>query len=348
MRIAIDGRLINKSQNTGISRYTEYLINYYLERYHDSDLFLITNDHTISYKGVSSVYCEHKPFGLFGFLRFSKFVKNLSVDLLHSPFYSGLVTPIKGTKNIVTTHDLMYRLVPGFFGRNGFVSYLKIKYFNFIVQNSLKNSTQIISVSETTQKDVAKVYQLNSVHIPEESDVGTELDITILKRYNLETKSYFFYCGNNRPHKNIEFIAEIFSANANFPTLVLAGNGHHSRSNVVATGVVSEEELRALYTHAIAFVFPSKYEGFGLPVLESLRCKTIVVASDIPAFNEFRSNNILFFKEGDKQEFIRAIDTAQIKGYVDEPLFFNSYGKKKIYQLLDQLIQVVLNDRERK
>lgn len=115
----------------------------------------------------------------------------------------------------------------------------------------------------------------------------------------------------------------------------MAGKGHSDSKNVKSLGVVTEEELKSLYSSSIAFIFPSIYEGFGLPILEALDSKTLVIASEIPAFTEFESKNILFFKIGDQYSFISAIKDAMEKEFAEEPLFFENYSKNRIYNLLD-------------
>lgn len=339
MKIGIDCRLIDKNNNTGISRYTEFLIEYYIDRFGCNNIILITND--ISYQNdyCKVVYTNLKPFNVIHFVQFSNFVNRIKLDLLHVPFYSALILKNKNIKVIVTVHDLMYRLVEGFFGTNRIINKLKVLYFDFIVKKSLLNADMIVSVSETTKKDVLKEFYFDSVHIPEDSNIECKANLSILKKFNLSKKEYFFYCGNNRPHKNIDFIKSIFNNNLDLPPLVLAGKGHQKGENVIATGVVSEEELIALYKSAIAFVFPSKYEGFGLPVLESLRLGTFVIASKIPAFLEFDSQNIFFFELNNSEDFMRAIDNSRTKNFVNNTVFFKTYEKKRIYKLNDQLLK---------
>ncbi|OUL63008.1 glycosyltransferase family 1 protein [Flavobacterium sp. AJR] len=344
MRIGIDCRLINLTQNTGISRYTEFLIEYYIHKFDLDNIILISNDPEFKYDRCNIIYTKLKPFNIFHFFKFSGFISNSNFDLFHVPFYSGFFIKNSKTKTIVTVHDLMYRFVHGFFGKNKFLNYLKIKYFDFIVKRSLKNSDTIVSVSETTRKDVFDIFGFSSIHIPEDSEIKGEMDFEILNRYNLTRKGFFFYCGNNRPHKNINFIIDIFANNPDLPPLVLSGKGHQNNKNVIATGIVSEEELKALYKSAIAFIFPSRYEGFGLPVLESIRLETFVISSKISAFLEFKTNNIFFFELDNKDEFSESIKKTLSQEFIIDELFLTHYDKKKIHLLNDNLVDNLLNN----
>ncbi len=107
---------------------------------------------------------------------------------------------------------------------------------------------------------------------------------------------YIFYAGDTDKRKNVENLLKALSRMKNL-TLVMAGGflkEHQiellkklgAESSVIQTGYVTREELRSLYSGALLFVFPSKYEGFGLPLLEAMKCGTPVVASDIEIFRE--------------------------------------------------------------
>ncbi len=343
MIVAIDCRLLDKKKNTGISRFTEFIINFYIEFIGDNNIILITNDIDLFYGNCQIVRTSYKPYRFFDFIRFSFFCKSLNIDLLHSPFYSGLLFKFFEFKSIITVHDLMYRKVPGFFGSSKLLNFIKIIYFDFIVYNSLKNSDAIVTVSETTKEDLISIFKINSFYITEECLAFDNDDISILNKHNLKHKNYFFYCGNNRPHKNIEFIKNIFSNNHDLPILVLAGSEHSSINNVIAIGQVSEQELKALYKSCIAFIFPSLYEGFGLPILECLQSRSLVIASDIKAFREFNSKNILFFELGNKKDFLNCLYKSQKLNFVYEYNFWNRYSKSNIFEKYSILFNNVLN-----
>lgn len=339
MKVGIDCRLINKIQNTGISRYTEFLIDYYISRFGVSNVILITNDISYENSDCKVIYTTLKPYNILHFFRFPNFVNNIGLDLLHVPFYSALFKKNSNIKVIVTVHDLMYRLVNDFFDTNKILNQFKLFYFDFIVNKSLINSDVIVSVSKTTKNDILITFGFDSVHIPEDSNIEFDADLSKLNKFNLINKPFYFYCGNNRPHKNIDFIRSIFNNNLDLPPLVLAGKGHQKSENVISLGVVSEEELIALYKSAMAFIFPSKYEGFGLPVLESLRLGTFVIASNIPAFLEFDSKNIFYFELNNKDEFLIAIDKSKTQSFIKEESFFDYYDKSRIYKLNDQMLK---------
>jgi glycosyltransferase involved in cell wall biosynthesis len=340
MKIALDARLLDKRHNTGISRYTEFLMEYYVKRYGEENLCIITNDIELQIEKWNIIPTKLKPFNIFHFCRYGHFIKQFHFDILHIPFYSGTLFELRGTFVLLTVHDLMYRLVKDFFGGNLILSKAKKIYFDFIVKHSVRNANAVISVSKTTSADLLEAFNIKSVVIPENSEICTEREMEIIEKYNLHPKGFFLYCGNNRPHKNLKLVIEVFNSSLELPTLVLAGKGHQSSSNVIAVDVVSDAELKALYESAIAFVFPSKYEGFGLPILESLEFGTPVIASRISAFIEFQNKNIFYFDVDDSKQLKEALNEVLNHKFIDDMTFFEKYRKDSIYKMLDALCRI--------
>lgn len=341
-RIGIDCRLINMIQNTGISRYTKFMINYYGLRFGEEKILLITNDKQFTCKGFKILFTTYKPYNLRDFLRFGALIRDSGIDYLHSPFYSSFAFKPKNVVSVITVHDLMYRLVPHFFSNNAFLNFIKKKYFDLIVHKSIKNSDLIVSISETTKEDVLKAFGALSIHIPEDSEIALSNDQSIITQFNLTKQNYFFYCGNSRPHKNLDFVIKTFNKHSDLPTLVLAGKGHIDSPNVISVGMVSDEQLSSLYAGAIAFIFPSSYEGFGLPILESIRLNTPVIASRISAFLEFNSKNIHFFSLNDEDELLLQIRAAAPKTFHDDTVFLEKYNHERIYKLTDEAIKTLV------
>lgn len=336
MKIVIDARLLDRVNNTGISRYIEFLFKYYCGKYPKNHIYIISNDKMFRYDQCNVIYTKLKPYNILHFFIYYFKIVRLNPTLYHAPFYSGLAFGSK-EKVIVTVHDLMYRIVPSFFSPNIFLNRIKILYFDCIVGLSLKHADEIISVSQTTNRDVSKFFKRNSVTIPENSEITVAANDTIITKYNLSNKRYFFYCGNSRPHKNLDILYKVFEVNDDLPLLVLAGKGHRNTKNVLCVGTISDNELKTLYSAAIAFVFPSFYEGFGLPILESFYSKTIVVASRISAFLEFENENILFFDPNSCDELYLCLKKAERQEFVENN-FVDRFDDKSLMAQYDGLL----------
>lgn len=337
-KIAIDCRLLGY-KNTGIARYIHNLVKYYKTKLHLFDIILIVNNNqSIDYQCLNYVQTRLKPYSIFDFLFYPFLVRKLGVNIIHCPTYSGLLYKLSDVACILTVHDLMYKIVPNFFSNYEFINKTAIAYYEFIVRASIRNSDRVIAVSRTTASDLRDYYKVEAVVIPENSQIISQPDHEIIGKFNLIPKNFFLYCGNARQHKNLDFVKSVFIKNNDLPTLVLAGFGHSSTNNVVALGVVTDEELRSLYENCIGFVFPSKYEGFGLPVLEALHCGTQVVASNIPAFKEFDSPSIHYFELNDIKSFVKGLNSAQHQPKPTNRLFFKPYSDNQIHKLMDGLL----------
>lgn len=308
MKILLDGRLISEKP-TGISRYSLELIKMYQKKFGYKNVSVLVNE-SIPGASYKEIITKYRPFNLFHFFKFNKFLKPINFNLYHSLYYSNSFFKIKGKIYITTVHDLMYAVVKTFFGGNVFTNFLKRLYFDLLVSRTLKNSDYIISVSDTTREDVKSRFGYDSIFIPEGINViNSDKDVDI-EDMGLERDGYILYVGNSRPHKNLERTIEAFLLSESHKTLVLCGNNNNviipEGSNIRQLGFVSEDELVALYKNSSAFVFPSLYEGFGLPVLEALTLGTKVLSSTGGALKEFPEEVIYYFDPTNVKEIVRA------------------------------------------
>lgn len=318
MKILVDGRLLD-NKPTGISRYSEEIIKMYISKFgYDNVKVLIKRD--LKKRDFKYIETDYKPFNLRDYFFFHKFLKKIEFDVYHSLFYSNSFFKIKNKKYIITVHDMMYSVVNNFFNTNQITNNFKKFYFDFIVGRSLKNSDFIISVSETTQKDTLNLFKINSVVIGEGVNILTNTgDVNILDKLELIKKGYLLYVGNSRPHKNLDFLIKGFLESKTDKKLVLCGNkkglNRIENKRIIYTDFISDSELKVLYENCSAFIFPSKYEGFGLPILEALNYGAKVISSDGGALKEFPKSIIKYFSPYDIKELkecIESIDNYQI------------------------------------
>lgn len=313
MKILIDGRLMTDKQ-TGISRYTEELLKIYILLFGSENIILIIDKKLEKkFEGIKVIRTNFYPFNLLHFVKFYEFLKTIEFDIYHSMFYSNSFFKIKNKIYITTIHDLMYKLVPNFFYENKLLNKLSIMYFDFIVRRSLKNSDFIISVSKATQSDLLKIYNRNSIVITEgfntldSNDGKLEIDENII-----QSNKYFLYVGNKRPHKNIDFLKKCYLNSYTGKKLVIVGhrgiNISVNKKEIIYTGYINDHTLKYLYENASAFVFPSLYEGFGLPILESINCNTLVFSSNYGSLKEFGEYNIKYFDPNKEEELIELMN----------------------------------------
>jgi alpha-1,3-rhamnosyl/mannosyltransferase len=142
----------------------------------------------------------------------------------------------------------------------------------------------------------------------------------VRRKYDLPER-YLLYVGSNKPHKNLPALVDAYARLGDTPPLLLAGTqdprypqvgrrveqlGLENRVRIL--GAIPEEDLPALYGNALALVFPSLYEGFGLPPLEAMACGAPVACSDIPSLREAAGQAALWFDPSSPDSIASALE----------------------------------------
>ena len=257
-----------------------------------------------------------------------RYLRKNPVDVYHTQYITPLFVP-KEIKIITHIHDVSFLAYPEFI-RKSDLFFLKI-----LIPISLRRADKIVAVSEFTKNEIIKYYGTDSkkievVHNAVNEDFtksdysGNEL-FAIRKKYNLPEK-YVLYIGTMQPRKNVPMLVNAFVAAKNRITgikLVLAGNKNaHNfdkkidkeikklklEDDVIFSGFVDESDKAALFQMAEVFVYPSLYEGFGIPMLEAMSQKIPVLASNISVHLEVAEDGALYFDP-------RSVDEMQEKLY---------------------------------
>lgn len=208
------------------------------------------------------------------------------LDLFHAPHY---VVPLTRTPLVVTIHDLIH-LDPGLRHRNP----LARPYAQWMIGRAVRESQAVLSVSESVAGDVIRRFPhaAPKLHVTL-NGIDQRFRERVRKRSPLSgTQPYFLFVGNDKPHKNLDRLLEAFThvrrARPGVELLLVGVNPRARRfgEGVRALGWVADDELPALYQHALSLVAPSLQEGFGLPVAEAMASGVAVIAADIPALRE--------------------------------------------------------------
>jgi glycosyltransferase involved in cell wall biosynthesis len=209
------------------------------------------------------------------------------VDLLHTSDWSE---PSSKCPRVTTIHDLVFKKYPST------VDPLILSTQEKRLQKVVSTGTHVIADSKSTKIDLMETYQLPDERIdvvypginPDyKPQTQSEID-RVKNKYHLPD-SYILSLGKNEPRKNLPRLIE---ACKELPhPLVLTGQpgwGEQIKAggNVISTGYVDDQDLPALYSGALVFVYPSLYEGFGFPVLEAMACGTPVVTSNTSSLKE--------------------------------------------------------------
>lgn len=236
------------------------------------------------------------------------------IDVLFVPAHTLPILRKPGLKTVMTVHDLGAEFLPT-------THQLKQRlYLGFITKYQLNCATKLISVSQSTKKDlinqgiegekISVIYEGfdNSLFKPPSLDIYS----SILKQFDLENQKYFLFVGTIQPRKNLGNLIKAFKGFKNvFPQteikLVLAGGKGWLSEDIFTLpkklgikecvkflGRVKDEELPALYSGALAFTYPSLYEGFGLPILEAMACSCPVITSNSSSLPEVAGDGAIY------------------------------------------------------
>jgi glycosyltransferase involved in cell wall biosynthesis len=268
--------------------------------------------------------CAVSPFALAQHWRVRQVLRSVSAELYHSPYY--LMPYRVGLPMVFTCHDLIPLIFHEYFGARQRLIY------RFTHQLALNTARMTIAVSHSTKNDLQRFFQVNPkriVVVHEGVDAHFQppsraaLD-RVKQRYVLPDH-YVLYFGSNKPHKNVPHLVQAFAqSNLQSPAsnlqLVIAGHWDarypqakelveqlQLQDCVKFIGPVPDADLPALYGGAELFVFPSEYEGFGLPVLEAMACGAPVVCSNRSSLPEVAGEAALLCDPDDATALARAI-----------------------------------------
>lgn len=325
MKISIDARGITLYNGSGIGTYTENLVRELLNIDKENEYSLFwTGKNYESYKRENSqiIFTSRRHSGFYENYYFPNFIKNNNIDLHHIP-QNGIGLCENYENNcIVTIHDLIPYILPETTGRGYLERFLKN------MPSIIDNSKGILTVSEYSKKDILKFFN----HIPEEKVFVTPLaansnfkplDKDYCKNYIKEkfnfNKPYILYIGGFSLRKNARGLILAFdkiSKDLNEPhILLLAGSlkdegkkiaelakSLPSNENILFTGFIDDALLPTLYNGAEAFIYPSFYEGFGLPPLEAMSCMTPVITSNTTSIPEVTGDSCILIDPSNKTE----------------------------------------------
>ncbi len=226
------------------------------------------------------------------------------IDLFHAPHY--VLPPLTPCKSVVTIHDCIHLRFPQYLPNR-----LAYAYAWSSLWVATHRSTRVLTVSEASKRDILRYFSVPESKIDviynaideqfDESPTDAEIG-RVRERYQLEDP-FVLYAGNIKPHKNLERLIEAFSMLrkngfeqvklliigdeiSKYATLRRAVHRHKLHHQVRFLGFVSDKTLACLYRLAGVFVFPSLYEGFGLPPLEAMASGTPVITSNVSSLPE--------------------------------------------------------------
>lgn len=325
MKVLLDGHMLGQ-QKTGIERYWKNLITelqncnvdlcIYSNRPKDEILKLY------NFKRIS-FYTPFISNGLYRILfGFSKAIQFFKPDLIHVNNFGPI---LKTIPTITTVHDLCFLSHPQTFSLKSQIA------FQLFFKKTLYDSDQIISVSNTVKNQLIQFYNLNPVKIhtiheavdPAFKHIKNQNNIRSILNHKFKIyKKYFLVVGNIEARKNIIPIIRAFlHVQSQIPNIQLVFTGNNLLQKELAVyktqiqkniirilNFISDYDLNILYNGAESIIFNSFCEGFGLPLVEAIACKTPIVCNDISIFREIAGPYANYIKsELEMSEIIQKI-----------------------------------------
>ncbi|MHC5610774.1 MAG: glycosyltransferase family 4 protein [Nostoc sp.] len=307
-------------QKTGISNYAKNLFPYLknlqptlltAEKYPEFDCYRVSENLSPD-RGTKG----HFDRLLWTQFQLPKIYKKLKSSLLFSPLPEA---PLNSScRFVVMSHDLTPLRFPKRFSP-------LTPYHRYYIPQVLKQAQHIICNSQATAKDITDFYQIPTSKI---TPIPLAHDRTNFCPLNLPIRNYFLYVGRQDPYKNIQRLISAFAALPNYkdyelwlvgpidsrytPTLEAQAEELGITNRVKFLNYVPYSELPKIINQAIALVFPSLWEGFGLPVLEAMACGTPVITSNLSSLPEVAGDAAILinpYNTGEITEAMQAIAT---------------------------------------
>ena len=320
MRIGFSARGLSM-RSGGVRQFIKSLVPALAEQVQDDELFVFYNQekflglapasNEVLIKGGNRIWWD--------FVLLPRALRKLRIDAKNVvPFFTGC-------PGFVVVHDLAY-----FDDRLGAYPFFDTFYMRTLIPRSLRRAAGVFAVSENTKKDIIRYTSCDPGKITITYEAADDMYRPIKDRARLERikqkynlpESFIMYVGSLSPRKNVIRLLEAFAGiREKIPhQLVLTASKSWKDSSVYAAmsrlnlqdrvhklGYVEEQDMPALYNLADAYVYPSLYEGFGLPVLEAMQCGCPVVASDATSIPEVAGDAAMLVNPLDTQALADAV-----------------------------------------
>lgn len=281
------------------------------------------------------------------FIELPQIAKRLRLDLLHTQYFIPFFCPCPV---VCTIHDICFEHYKDIFTRS---EYIRQK---LLIPYAAKKSKAVFTVSEFSKQDIAEKYNINPERITVTYNAAdekfrklnaTELDeIHLKERFGIGDNPFILTVGNLQPRKNLPRLIEAFKKlqrdqfgkqQCGYKLVIVGKKAWMYDSilklseddNIILTDYVSESDLIRLYNAAELFVYPSFFEGFGLPPLEAMACGTPVAVSNESALPEVVGDAGVYFDPFDTENIANTISRTILDRKLREKLIDKGFQRVK-------------------
>jgi glycosyltransferase involved in cell wall biosynthesis len=342
-KIVIDARGLRTSSGRYVERLVEYLQEVDTDLSHRYVILLKPKDMDTwepKSKRFNKVACRYKDFGFGEQFGLAWQLYKLKPDLVHFPMAQQ---PVLYQKAVVTTIQDLTTLRFYNEAKNRYVFKLKQRVYKLVVRYVALKSRALIAFSEYARDDIARFTRTNSSKFTVTLLAGDQVSEPAVEMPEVVGKRFLLYVGRPMSHKNLSRLIDAFAQlRIKHPDLylVLAGKRdanykRHAKEvrqkgveQVIFTGFIPDGQLRWLYEHCDAYVFPSLSEGFGLPGLEAMANGAPVVSSNTTSLPEVHGDAAQYFDPENVDDMVKAINAVITKPELRKQLI--AAGKKQV------------------
>jgi len=322
MKIGIAARGLSE-QSGGVKQYIESITSALLkiDKMNEYYIFHNNHNHVDKFPSAKNIVLESSNKMIWDYFLLPKALRKHQLDVVIFP--KNVVPFFVDAKSIIVVHDLAY-----FMPELNAYSLIDTIYMKHMIKSSLKRADGVISVSQNTKSDIIKLIgtdenKIKIVYEAADSKYKKTIDIIKLKEIKAKYKlcdKFIFYSGSLSPRKNmVRFLLAYDKIKAKIPhKLVLTGGRSWNDRNVreiinqmgesvIKLGYVNDEDMPFVYNLADLFVYPSLYEGFGLPPLEAMACGCPVITSNTSSIPEVVGDAGVMVDPHDVDELAKAM-----------------------------------------
>ena len=347
MRIGVNTRLFVKGKMDGIAWFTYEIFKRIVTQHPEHEfVFFFDRDYDPYFIFAPNVKPVIVPpqarHPLLWYFFFEKGIKKAlskeKIDLFISP--DGWICLNTDVKTINVIHDLNFEHYPSF------IPALKLKYYRYFFPRFAKKSDHIITVSQFSKNDISNLYHIDKKNISVVYNAASDDFFEVNEQTKRDTIQqvtggvpYFVFVGSAHKRKNVERIMQAFDQfrekHANFKFVFAGSNKYWDKnikktfnqlkykSDIVFTGYLSTIDMNRVVSSAVSLVYPSLFEGFGVPIVEGFAARVPVITSNVTSMPEIAGEAALLVNPFSVSEIV----TAMEKVALDEPL------RKKLIQL---------------
>lgn len=351
MRIAID---VRKLHDFGIGTYVRNLLRQLARLDDETEYILLCQPGDVDLaaklgRNFSCVEVKARPYSIAEQIVVPHVVHGLGVDVFHTPHY--VLPPLVAVPSVVTIHDCIHLMFPQYLPSR--LAHVYAKMFLWIAAH---RSARVLTVSATSKRDILRFFhvppsKIEVIHnaIDDRFWLAPPADevMRVRERFQL-SREFILYTGNIKPHKNLERLIDAFhqlrihgfdqltlliigDELSKYPMLRRAVHKYGLHKHVRFLGFVPDQTLAVLYRLASVFVFPSLYEGFGLPPLEAMASGTPVVTSNVSSLPEVAGDAAVLIDPYDAVSIADGIRRALTDPVLREQLITRGWSRVRDY-----------------